>query len=173
MKWITQAKHATQFAFIENDKKEHTERGQKGKESSRSQSKTYATGPNLNPRTTHTETTRTYTHTERELRASSVAVDETMRHWGDNKPNHYGLWLWQSRVEKKKKPQLEEIVSSSKMLAKSTWVALEMMCVCVCVLLAWHICELSGCDMICEHFVKWKNETRSTKWKAKTMASYV
>lgn len=78
MKWITQAKHATQFAFIENDKKALKEA--KKERNFPLASKTYATGPNLNPRITHTHRPA---HTQRESErepASSVAGDETMRH---------------------------------------------------------------------------------------------
>lgn len=53
MKWITQAKHATQFAFIENDKKAGLKEAKK-EFPAQLASKTYATATNLNLRT-HTE----------------------------------------------------------------------------------------------------------------------
>lgn len=53
MKWITQAKHATQFAFIENDKKAALKEAKK-EFPAQLASKTYATPTNLNLRT-HTE----------------------------------------------------------------------------------------------------------------------
>lgn len=70
MKWITQAKHATQFAFIENDKKAALKEAKKE----------FPAQPRKQNICDSNQSEPKETHREGVSKASSVAGDETMRH---------------------------------------------------------------------------------------------
>lgn len=70
MKWITQAKHATQFAFIENDKKAALKEAKK-EIPAQPRKQNICDSNQSEPKDTQREGVS---------KASSVAGDETMRH---------------------------------------------------------------------------------------------